>query len=129
MAANSDTNYVPGVCNINTKEIAYRKKAGYFGLGLTIIVAAALLTLGLNRYIRIIVIVPIFIAAIGFLQAKNKFCVAYAAAGTQNADDGSEKATAVTDNSAVNADKKRAQKMNLQALAISVLLTALFVLL
>ncbi len=128
MAASSDTNYVPGVCNINTKEIAYRKKAGYFGLGLAIIIAAALFVLNLNRYTRIVLIVPIFIAAIGFLQAKNKFCVAYGAAGTQNADDGSETATAVSDTSAVKADKNRAQKMNLQALAISVLLTTLFVL-
>jgi hypothetical protein len=125
--AQPTTNYVPGVCNINTKEIAYRRKAGYFGLGLSLVVAAALFALDVNQYFRIVLVVPVFIAAIGFLQAKNKFCVGYGAAGTQNADDEGESASTVTDSSAVSADKKRARKMNLQALAIAVVVTIIFV--
>ena len=73
--ANEATNYVPGVCNINTKEVAQRRKAGYFGLLLTIILLAALFGLDLNHYYRAVLFVPLFIAAIGFLQARHKFCV------------------------------------------------------
>ncbi len=87
----------------------------------------ALLALNVNQYFRIILIVPIFISVIDFLQAKNKFCVGYGAAGTQNANDDSDLASTITDSSAVSADKKRAQKMNLQALTIAVAITIIFV--
>ena len=122
------TNYVPGVCNINKKEITYRKKAGYFGLGLAAVMAAALLGFGLNRYLRVVLIVPVFIAAIGYLQTKNKFCVAYGASGRQNADEDSSQASNVSDSHAATTDKKKAQKMNLQAAVAAVIITALAVL-
>jgi len=53
----------------------------------------------------------LFVSAIGFLQAKNKFCVGYAAAGLQNADEGSNDATKVLDTSAHTKDKQRTRKM------------------
>jgi hypothetical protein len=120
--------YVPGICNINHAEIAYRRKAGYAGLVAFVVIAAVLFGLSANRYTRLVLFLPAFIAAIGFLQAKNKFCVAYGAAGQQNATDGVAKAIAVADKAARAKDKQRARHMNLQAAGISVLITALFVL-
>lgn len=119
------TSYVPGVCNINTKEIAQRRKAGYFGLALAVILVAAIFALNLNRYFRVVLFVPVFISAIGFLQAKNKFCVGYGSAGMHNADEGSENAQSITDNDAVIKDKKRSKVMYLQATLIAVLVTML----
>lgn len=115
----AQTGYIPGVCNINRAEIAYRRKAGYFGLGLYVIIAIALFALGVSRWARLILFVPAFIAAIGFLQAKNKFCVAYGAAGQQNAVDGSPKAQSVTEQAAIAKDKARARTMNTQAALIA----------
>ena len=69
--------------------------------------------------------IPIFIAAIGYLQTKNKFCVAYGSSGRQNASDGSSAAQVVEDSDAIAADKKKSRDMNLRALAISAALTIL----
>ena len=120
----TESAYIPGVCNINHKEVAYRRKAGYFGLGFFVVIAAAFLALAVNRWFYVLLFVPAFVAAIGFLQAKNKFCVAYGAGGQQNADDGSEKARNITDTDAVSKDKKRSRQMNLQAAGIAVIATA-----
>lgn len=117
--------YIPGVCNINHAEIAYRRKASYVGLALFVIVAIVLFALDINRWARLILFVPAFIAAIGFLQAKNKFCVSYAASGQQNATDGSKSASTVSDAAAHGKDKARAQAMNTQAALAAVVATAI----
>lgn len=122
--AQEATNYVPGICNINTKEVAQRRKAGYFGLVLTVLLTAVIFALNLNRYVRLLLFVPLFVAAIGFLQAKNKFCVGYGAAGLQNAEEHSENATHVADAAAVAKDKKRTHTMYAQAILLSLLTTA-----
>lgn len=121
--------YVPGVCNINRSEIAYRRKAGYVGLGVSLILAVALFGLGVSRWYRLVLFLPLFIAAIGFLQAKNKFCVAYGANGQQNAAEGSAKASEISDQAAKAKDKHRARTMNLQAALLALLGAALAVVL
>lgn len=117
--ASTQTDYIPGVCNINHAEIAYRRKAGYYGLVATLIVFGVLYTFDVNSWFRLVIFASAFVATIGFLQSKNKFCVAYGAAGTQNATDGSEVATSVTDKKAVLRDKIKARSMNLQAVVIA----------
>jgi hypothetical protein len=126
---NTPEAYIPGVCNINRAEIASRRKAGYFGIALFVIVAAALYALTAVRLTRLLLFVPAFIAAIGFLQAKHKFCVSYAASGLQNAADGASDAAKVIDEAAHATDKKRARRLNAQAALIAVLVTLLAVLL
>ncbi|MDB5183539.1 MAG: hypothetical protein JWO07_220, partial [Candidatus Saccharibacteria bacterium] len=58
-----------------------------------------------------------------YLQAHNKFCVGFAAAKQQNADDG--EIVDITDKQALALDKKKTQKMNLQATVIAALVTAI----
>ena len=121
---NSPTSdYVPGVCNINHSEVAYRKKAAYFGVIVTIILFGALYQLDIQRYSRIVLFLPIFIAVIGYLQTKNKFCVAYGASGKHNAREGSKTAEEVADTDARRKDKQRANTMNIQAVILSLILT------
>jgi hypothetical protein len=119
--------YVPGVCNINRAEIAYRRKAGHLGLALFIIILVPLVFTDVSRYYRAILFFPALLGAIGYLQARNKFCVAYAGAGQQNASEGSAKATDITDTQAVKADKRKAQRMYIQTVIISVIATALVI--
>jgi hypothetical protein len=118
------TAYVPGVCNINRAEIAYRRKTGYWGLAIFAAIAVILTVVQAPAAVFIILLAPAFIAAIGFLQAKNKFCVAYGANGKQNATPGSQAAQSVTDQVAIAKDKLRARRLNLQALTIAVVATA-----
>jgi len=111
--------YIPGVCNINKKEIAYRRKAGYVGVGVALVLFGILLGLKLSKWTRLILFLPLYIGAIGFLQAKNKFCVAYGAEGKQNANEDSTEATAVSDHAARARDKIKARSLNLQVAVIT----------
>lgn len=120
-----DSAYVPGVCNINSAEVAYRKKAAYFGVAVSLVLFIVLFAFDINRYARLILFIPLLIAAVGYLQTKNKFCVAYGATGKQNATEDSPTAEAVTDKDAAMKDKIKARSMNIQAMIIAAALTAL----
>jgi len=121
--------YVPGVCNINRKEIALRRKVGFGGLVAFAAVLALLLATSASVWWRLFLITPAFISAIGFLQAKNKFCVMYAADYKQNATEGSKSARTVTDDLSRKADAKRARQINLQAFAVTAVVMAIVFLL
>jgi hypothetical protein len=121
--------YIPGVCNINTAEIANRRKIGYTGTAIFVVLLIAMLSLGLNRFIRIALVLPAILAASGFLQARNHFCVGYAGAGQQNASEGSATASDIADIEAKAIDKQRARKMNLQTIGIGLVITAIVLLL
>jgi hypothetical protein len=116
----SETAYIPGMCNINQAEIAYRKKARNFGIIASVIVLVACLLLGASWWITaILLFVPVYIASIGFLQVRNRFCVSYGAKGQQNADDGNDAAYTVKNSDDRAKDKIKARTMNLQALAMT----------
>src|SRR5437879_5717519 len=96
--------YIPGVCNINPVEIRKRRVTGHIGLAITIILVALAISMHVSWMFRIIVIIPAFLSAIGYLQARNKFCVSFAAAKQQNADSG--EIVEITDKQALGLDKK-----------------------
>jgi len=123
------TAYIPGVCNINHDEIAYRRKAGRLGLAIFIVVFGFLALTDLSRYYRIILFLPALLAAFGYLQARNKFCVGYAAAGQQNAAEGSKKAVSINDKAALVADKRKARQINVQAFAVAMVVNVIAVIL
>ena len=113
------------MCNINKAEVAYRKKAMWAGVGISAVLLIALVALSAPVLTRLLLFVPIYVAAIGYLQVKNKFCVAYGSSGKQNASEGSDVATTIEDNAALAADKKKTRTMNLQAFGISLVVLAL----
>lgn len=117
--------YVPGVCNINRKEIANRRMIGYVGLAVSLVLLITLIALSLSRYYRLIIFVPAVISASGFLQAKNRFCVGYAGAGQHNAEEGSDAAVKITDESALAKDKSKSSRINRQSFAIALAATAI----
>ena len=117
------SNYVPGVCNINPQEIKRRQQSGHIGVTITILLIMLLIATGATWYLRIIIIVPAFIAAIGYLQARNKFCVAYASSGQHHADSGDT--VEITDKKSLTADSKKTRTMNLQASIIASVVTAI----
>jgi hypothetical protein len=122
----TQTNYIPGMCNINPAEIRRRRMSGHLGLVISLVLLVALLVLHARWYLRIALIIPLFIAAIGYLQARNKFCVGYAGAGQQHADNGEiEK---IKDKKSLDLDSLKARTMNLQALIIAAVITAIITL-
>ena len=117
----SETNYIPGVCNINTAEIAYRKKAFYLGLAMGIPLLLVLVAFKATPALGILMFMPVWIGAIGYLQAKNKFCVGYAASGVYNDDDEYAKVAKVFEEESKRLGQAKARKMNVQALLIGAL--------
>lgn len=124
---NETKDYIPGICNINQDEIAYRRKAGYISLLILMVVAVLLFAFDAPNWLRVVLFVPFFLTIISFLQAKKKFCVSYGASGKQNASEGSKTASQVSEREAAT-DKKRARQLNLQAAGVAAVLTLLAVL-
>ena len=118
--------YIPGVCNINPVEIRKRRMAGRVGVVITVVLSIALLALREPWYLSLLVFFPAFMAATGYLQAHNHFCVGFASAGKQNADKGGQ-AEIITDKKALALDKKKTQRMNLQAAGIAAAVTAVVI--
>jgi len=71
------THYVPGVCNIGGAEIAARKKAGWLGLILTVIVWALLLVFNAGPVWYVLLLFGSALSASGFIQARMHFCAAF----------------------------------------------------
>lgn len=117
------SNYIPGICNINHAEIKRRRQAGHIGLFLSAVVLVAIVAFHAPWAYRIIILLPVYVAAIGYLQARNKFCVGYAGSGKQHADEGDVET--IAESSAIEADKLRARTMNLQAFIIAAVVTVI----
>lgn len=78
------TEYAPGVCNIGPDEIARRRRAGHMGALAALGLFVGLLVIGAPPVARLLVALPAAGAAVGYLQARLKFCVAFASLGVFN---------------------------------------------
>ncbi len=76
--------YRPGACNIGPAEIRRRRDAGIGGAVATVVLAAVLLAIDAPAWARLLVFLPAAGAAVGFLQMRSRFCVAYALQGVRN---------------------------------------------
>lgn len=125
----NQSTYIPGICNINSAEVAYRRKAMYLGIGASVFVLVALITLKADWWLAIVCLfIPVYTAAISYLQVRNRFCAAYGLSGMQNADEGSQHASDVSDDDARQKDTNKTWRMNAQALAMTVSVLAVCVL-
>ncbi len=116
----SETSYIPGVCNINHAEIAYRRKVAIGGITLAVVLFVLLTVLSASPFIRAAVIfLPLLVGILNAKQVRNKFCVSYGGSGQHNADDGHIGGVTIEDTAAVAADKKKARAMNMEAIGIS----------
>ena len=80
----SSTTYIPGTCNVGRSEIRQRKLVGLVGLFFSISSLIGLMSIGAAREARLGIFLPLMIASVGFVQVRNKFCLAYGFAGTFN---------------------------------------------
>ncbi len=109
--------YRPGACNIGPAEIAQRRRFGIVGVALAAVLAVAFIAIGAAPGVRLLVALPLAGGAIGLLQARFRFCVAFAMAGLRNFGPlGAEER--VEDAVAHNADLRRAATVVVAGLAI-----------
>jgi hypothetical protein len=118
--------YISGVCNINHAEIGRRRLVGYIGTTAFIIIGGGLWALHVTSLLRLLVFIPATMAASGYLQASHKFCSGYGGRGLQNADDGSKAPQPVENREDAIKDRRRALVINLQSLAVGVIVTIIY---
>jgi hypothetical protein len=80
----TDDKYIPGVCNIGPAEINRRRRSGWLGLGLTIILWLAFWVFHVPALWRFLLFLPAFLSAEGFLQTVFHFCAGFGMQGVFN---------------------------------------------
>ena len=78
------TEYIAGSCNIGNGEVRRRKFVALIGAAITLTTATTLFITDQSRIARLSIFIPAIIFAIGFVQSRKKFCLAYGLAGTFN---------------------------------------------
>jgi len=79
-----DIQYIPGTCNIGKGEIRRRQLVALFGLFFTISTLLTFNAVDAPRDIRLGIFFPLMVTAVGYVQSRSKFCLAYGLAGTFN---------------------------------------------
>ena len=114
--------YIAGSCNIGKGEIRRRQIVAVFGLILLISTTAGLIGSDSAKSARLGVFIPALIFAIGFIQSRRKFCLAYGLMGTFNFGRLGKLSKVATPEDR-KADRKTAISILVQALALALTIT------
>ena len=112
--------YHPGTCNIGPAEIERRRRAGHFGLVVTLATLAVLIIFHAPPLARLVVALPAAATAVCYLEAMLKFCVAFGSRGIFNFGALGSFAT-VADPRARGKDRVRALQIALGGVVLGVL--------
>ena len=118
MGETGKSEYVAGTCNLGSAETRHRLMGGWIGVALTAALAAGFWKAGSEPEMRLFLFFPTFFGALGFLQARQKFCVAYGLAGNRNVGEEIGKSEPVEALHDRQKDRRRSLKVIAQALAI-----------
>ena len=121
----SEESYIAGSCNIGTREIMRRRIVALSGLLFAVITASIVLAQDSTRSTRWAVFLPLLVAAIGWIQSRRKFCLAYGLAGTFNFGRMGE-IKRVNDPISRNADRKTALTILLLSIGLAFAITLVF---
>lgn len=123
----SDT-YIPGSCNLGRAEVRSRQFVALIGLALSLFLALGLLASSAPKASGATLFLPLMVFAIGYIQSRRKFCLAYGFAGTFNLGKlGQISKVASPEDRA--ADRKTALSILAQATVLAALITGVFTLL
>jgi hypothetical protein len=114
--------YIAGSCNIGKGEIRRRQIVAFIGLILIISTTAGLIGSDSAKSARLGVFIPALIFAIGFIQSRRKFCLAYGLMGTFNFGRLGKLSKVATPEDR-KADRKTAVSILVQALALALTIT------
>lgn len=122
------SNYQAGACNIGPSEIKRRRQGALVGAILFAVTTILFVVTDASTSTRLVTFIPALLFAVGMIQSKRKFCVAYGFMGVFSFEKlGDTKK--ITVNQDLKADRKYAVKLLLQSVAIAIVLTALVILL
>jgi hypothetical protein len=116
------------VCVENIGPREARKRLRLAGVLMLVAVAGsvALVMLQAPRVLRVLLFPPIWGAALGYFQARERTCVVLARRGARNLDRGVE---AVSDPAVAGASRRQARKVHLMAVVTGVVATVLLLVL
>jgi hypothetical protein len=114
------TDYIPGACNIGPAEIRRRRRGGIASGGIALAGLAAAVALDLPKPFRLLLAVPAGLSALGFLQARSRFCAAFGMLGLVNVGEGLGERTSVTEATDRRADRRKAVGIAVRSAAIGV---------
>jgi len=120
----TESAYLPGQCNLGRAEIRLRYLLGWLGLAATGSLLAALFWFQISDLWRLTAFFPAFGAALGFLQARQHFCVAYGLQGTCDPALQRGAGTPAGPAEFLPQDRSKAWKILGQAAAVAAVLTA-----
>jgi hypothetical protein len=119
--------YQAGVCNIGGAEVARRRQVAIFGGVIFLALALYSIIQNFSPIATLVLIAPASIFAIGFVQSRKRFCLAYGLMGTFNFQKlGS--ITKVEDKAALAADRKMAFQIIVQSMGLALILTSIIAL-
>jgi hypothetical protein len=108
--------------NIGPRERRKRRLLGFVAFTVGVATAFVLVVYDAPRWSRLIIFFPVWIGGLGLIQAREKTCIALAARGTCNMDDGEE---SVTDRRLIEELRRKARKIHRRALVTAVAITLL----
>jgi hypothetical protein len=76
--------YIPGTCNLGKAEVRSRQIVALVGLVATLILATGLISSSAPQASGLTLFAPLMVFAVGLIQSRRKFCLAYGLAGTFN---------------------------------------------
>ncbi len=123
--ASAEQKYIPGVCNIGPAERAKRRQSGLIALLASVILMVTLTAIGAPRGWRLLLILPLSAAAIGFLQDWFHFCVGFGIKGLYNVINSAGTTDSISQAEYRAQDRKKARLIIWLALASGVILGVL----
>ena len=114
--------YVAGSCNIGTGEIRRRQVVALVGAAIYVTSLVGLISTDAARSARFSLFIPLMVFAIGFIQSRKKFCLAYGFMGTFNFGKLGQ-ISRVSDPIAKKSDRKTALTILAQSVALALGLT------
>jgi len=114
--------YVAGSCNIGKGEIRRRQVVALVGAVISATSLVGLISTDAARSARISLFIPLMVFAIGFIQSRKKFCLAYGFMGTFNFGKIGQ-ISRVSDPVAKKADRKTALTILAQSVLLALGLT------
>lgn len=118
--------YISGACNIGPSEIKRRQQGAVVGGVLFLLTAILFIATNASTSTRLISFIPAMLFAVGVIQSRRKFCVAYGFMGVFSF----EKIGATTKvkvNQELAADRKYAVKLLLQSVLAAAVLTSVVI--
>ena len=121
--------YVPGVCNIGPWEIRRRWIGGILGLAAAAVLLALLIAVHAPVFARVLVLLPAWGGAFSVLQARRRFCGAYAMRGISNFGLDLGTIRQVEDDAAHRADMAALVRMTRDSFLVGLVITVIALLL